>query len=287
MSAQSFDLFFPHLLRIEGGYVNHPKDPGGATNMGVTHLTLAAWRKIDRATRAMVKALTVQEAKQIYRAQYWNAARCDDLPFGLDVAVFDFGVNSGVGRSVRMLQTELKARKLYSGAIDGIIGSKTLNAVRQVSDIEGLIVAFMHRRLAFLKRLKGWSTFGRGWQRRVDDVREFALRLAAGIAFMPVKAQRPTEISACRTPHDVPGACDVRATAVVTSTTEGQAVAGTGIGTLGVAAAEAAGQLAPLAEISQTVKLVFIGLTIVSVGLGLYATWRKINDRSTGDEVIA
>lgn len=286
MAAQNFDLYFPKLLGHEGGYVNHPKDPGGATNMGITHKTLAAWRKLDVATRAMVKALTVVEAKAIYRSQYWNAARCDDLPSGLDVAVFDFAVNSGVGRAVRMLQQELKARKLYTGAIDGLFGSKSINALRQVNDVDGLVDAYQDRRLAFLKRLKGWSTFGRGWQRRVAEVREFALRLAAGVAVMPIQVVRPTEVSDCRTPHDVRGACDVKARSIIAGTAEGQAAAGTGIGTLGVAASEAAGQLAPLADISQTVKLVFIALTIVSVGLGLYATWRKINDRQ-GDEVIA
>lgn len=286
MSAQNFDLYFPKLLGHEGGYVNHPKDPGGATNMGITHKTLAAWRKLDVATRAMVKALTVVEAKAIYRSQYWNAARCDDLPSGLDVAVFDFAVNSGVGRAVRMLQQELMARKLYTGAIDGLIGSKTLNAVRQVNDIGGLVDAFQDRRLAFLKRLKGWSTFGRGWQRRVNEVQEFALRLAAGVTVMPIQTVRPTGVSDCRTPHDVRGACDVKVTSMVTSTVEGQAGAGVGVGTLGAATAEAAGQLAPLAEISTVVKFVFIGLTVASVAIGLYATWRKINDRQ-GDEVIA
>lgn len=286
MAAGNFEPTCNMTLGKEGGYSNHPKDPGGATNMGITHLTLAAWRKIDRATRAMVKSLTVQEAKAIYRANYWNAARCDDLPAGLDAAVFDFGVNSGVGRAVRMLQTELKARKLYTGAIDGLIGSKTLNAVRQINDVESLIDAYQDRRLAFLKRLKGWSTFGRGWERRVREVREFALKLAAGVVIAPIPFKRPTEVSDCRTPHDVRGACDVKAGSIITGTAEGQAAAGTGIGTLGVAASEAAGQLAPLADISNTVKFVFIALTVVSVGLGLYATWRKINDRAP-DEVIA
>lgn len=156
------------------------------------------------------------------------AASCDDLPSGLDVAVFDFGVNSG---AVRMLQQELKARQLHAGAIDGLFGSKSLNALRQVNGIDGLVEAYQDRRLAFLTRLKGWSTSGRGWQRRVGEVREFALRLAAGATVLPAQAALPTEVSDCRTPYDVGGACDVKATSVITSTVEGKAGAGVDLGT--------------------------------------------------------
>jgi lysozyme family protein len=286
MSAQNFVHAMPKLFGHEGGFANHRNDPGGATNMGVTHITLADYRGVDSVTVAQVKALTRHEAQAIYKSNYWDRVRGDDLPGGLDYAVFDFAVNSGVGRAVRMLQQELKSRGLYGGKIDGIIGSKSLNALRQVNDIDGLIDAYQDRRLAFLKRLKGWATFGNGWTRRVREVREFAKVLASNVPLIPAVPVRPTEISDCRTPHDVPGACEVKTTSVVTSTTEGKAVAGTGIGTMGVAASEAAGQLAPLAEISQTVKVIFIMLTIASVGLGIYATWRKLNDRA-GDEVIA
>jgi lysozyme family protein len=159
--------------------VNHPDDPGGATNMGITHKTLAAARGVPSVTKEQVKMLTLREAASIYRRSYWLPIRGDDLPYGLDYAVFDFGVNSGVYRAVLKLQEELKARKLYDGRMFGVLGDKTLQAIAAVNDVNGLIEGYVARRLQFLKKLKGWSTFGKGWQRRVDDVLELALTMAA------------------------------------------------------------------------------------------------------------
>lgn len=271
MSAQNFDFCLSEILEFEGGYVNHPADPGGATNMGITHKTLAAWRKVPSVTPQQVKMLTLKEASAIYRAQYWNKVSGDDLPPGLDLAVFDFAVNSGVGRAVRMLQQELKGRSLYDGAVDGLIGAKTLNALRAVNDVQDVIVAYIDRRLAFLKRLKGWKTFGRGWQRRVDSVLERSLDLLYTGVTPAVAPVRPVGISDCRTPHDVRGACDIG----ISKTTEGQAAAGVGIGTAGAAVSEAAGQLAPLADYSEVLKWLFIGLLVVSVGITLWTTLRN------------
>lgn len=271
MAANRFDACLAETLSHEGGYVNHPKDPGGATNMGITHITLAAWRKVAKVTPMQVKQLTLSEAKLIYRNQYWNAVKGDDLPSGLDMAVFDFAVNSGAGRAVRMLQQELKARKLYEGAIDGIIGAKSLNALRQINDLDGLIEAYIARRLAFLKRLKGWSTFGRGWQRRVDSVLSVSLQLAAG-AVLATQPTRPTHTSDCRTPHDVPGACDVSAL----KTVEGQGASGIGIGTAGAALSEAAAQIQPLADFSRVLQFVFVALLVAGVAVTLYSTLRNV-----------
>ncbi|WP_082555208.1 glycoside hydrolase family 108 protein [Devosia sp. Root635] len=96
------------VLKQEGGYVDHPADPGGATNMGITHKTLARWRMVSpwwKLPKSAVMELQRPEAAKIYRANYWDAVRGDDLPSGLDLALFDFAVNSGPGRAVKMLQT--------------------------------------------------------------------------------------------------------------------------------------------------------------------------------------
>ena len=94
MSASSYDEALRRLLAHEGGYVNHPSDPGGPTNFGIT---LADYRRYleSAATAADVHAMKVADANAIYRAKYWNAQRCDQLPPGVDYSIFDYGVNSG------------------------------------------------------------------------------------------------------------------------------------------------------------------------------------------------
>jgi lysozyme family protein len=165
---------FPACLDIvlakEGGYVDHPADPGGATNLGITFATLSAWRG-HPITKADVAALTKAEAGEIYRAKYWNPTRCADLPAGLDLAVFDYGVNSGVGRPARALQ------KILGVPQDGVIGPVTLAAIKQ-RDPRELIEALCDERLRFLRSLPTWGVFGRGWTSRVEDVRVRARGMA-------------------------------------------------------------------------------------------------------------
>ena len=116
---ESFDHALHHVLKFEGGYVNHPLDPGGATNLGITRATLARFRG-RRVSKSDVRALTLEEAGQIYRAQYWDACHCSNLPPGLDLAVFDCAVNQGVRRARKILQRALGVKA------DGLIGSVTL-----------------------------------------------------------------------------------------------------------------------------------------------------------------
>jgi len=187
MAVEIFDRVMPRVFAHEGGYVDHPKDPGGATKYGITHKTLSAWRG-KPVTKADVRALTKQEATAIYRAQYWAPIRGDELPAGLDYALFDFGINSGPARAVKTLQ------KIVGVPADGIMGAITLDAVSKRSPAD-LINALCDARLAFLRSLKGWSTFGKGWGRRVAEVRAEALALASGCAaaMVPTLYEAPTE----------------------------------------------------------------------------------------------
>lgn len=169
-NARQFHACMEIVLRHEGGYVDHPDDPGGATNMGITHRTLAAWRGVERCTRDEVRALTVEEAKEIYRANYWNALNCDQLPAGVDLVTFDFGVNAGVGRSARMLQ------RILSVAADGQIGPITVGAAQR-SDAAWIVERFSEDRLGYYRALRHWATFGRGWSRRTSETREAALAM--------------------------------------------------------------------------------------------------------------
>lgn len=165
------DRFYTCLditLTYEGGFSNHPSDPGGATNLGITLGTLKRWR--GQADINDVKMLSKQEAGEIYRAFYWQPVKGDTLPAGLDLALFDFAVNSGVPRAVRTLQQILQVTS------DGILGRQTLMAVER-ADVSFLVKALCQRRLAFLQGLNTWPTFGRGWQRRVEAIEKQALQL--------------------------------------------------------------------------------------------------------------
>lgn len=168
---ERFERCLGEILRHEGGYVDHPSDPGGATNMGITRKTLARWRKVSPWTglpKAAVEALTRDEAALIYRAQYWNTAKAGAMPAGVDLALFDFAVNSGPDRAARVLQAALRV------AADGEIGPVTLAAV-EAADPKRLVNDLCDRRLGFLRRLASFSVFGRGWTRRVSAIRTAAL----------------------------------------------------------------------------------------------------------------
>lgn len=159
------------IFKTEGSYVDHPKDPGGATNMGITHKVLAAWRGVSPYTalpKDAVRRLTRMEAAAIYKKNYWDMAKCSDLPRGVDYAVMDYAVNSGVSRSVKDLQRTVK--EFYKGTIDGLAGTMTATAVKDFCEAYGvtaLVEAFCNRRYSFVKGLSTFSTFGRGWTTRI------------------------------------------------------------------------------------------------------------------------
>jgi lysozyme family protein len=171
MVATNFSHCVNVVLAIEGGYVDDPQDPGGATNHGITLATLSAFRG-GAVTKDEVRALGAGEAKTIYRQKYWNAVRAGDLPAGLDLAVFDCAVNSGPKRAGLLLQQALGVTQ------DGIIGPITLQAA-SACPVPETIARYDGLRLAFLTRLSTFPTFGKGWRKRVETVEREALTLAA------------------------------------------------------------------------------------------------------------
>lgn len=170
MSTDCYAEAISRLLASEGGYVNHPSDPGGPTNFGIT---IADYRKYVRrdATAADVRAMRVDEAKAIYRAKYWGAMRCDDLPAGVDYCVFDYAVNSGTGRVPKVLQ------RVLGMSVTGRMDAATV-AVARGREARALIQLVCDERLRFLQGLKTWPVFGKGWTKRVGEVRLAALALA-------------------------------------------------------------------------------------------------------------
>lgn len=153
------------LLVHEGGYVNHPKDPGGATNKGVIQRTYDGYRKRKGLPLQSVKRITTAEVMDIYRTQYWNAVMGDELPAGLDYAVYDFAVNSGPKRAIKFLQ-ELLGKNVIQ---DGVMGNQTLGVLAEFGpeDMRELIEAYCVKRWNWMKTLSTFATFGKGWTRRV------------------------------------------------------------------------------------------------------------------------
>lgn len=193
MTAANRDSAIKVTLGYEGGYSNHPSDPGGPTNWGITLKDARTYWKVD-ATAADVKEMPIGVAVDIYRRRYWAPLRCDELPAGVDLAVFDYGVNSGIGRSARVLQ------QIVGVPGDGGIGPETLARVRALP-ASTIIKDVCVERLVFLQGLRTWPVFGKGWGRRVADVQYRALRMVAGGA-PPVKSS----------PSAVPAAVAVVAT---------------------------------------------------------------------------
>lgn len=167
----NFKKIIPYIFSEEGGYVNNKNDPGGATNMGITLNTLSAWKRHPVSTLDVMD-LSQAEATKIYQQQFWDKIAGDELPSGIDYAVFDFAVNSGPGRAAKMLQA------IVNQPEDGVIGAKTIAALL-VSSPEVIINALCDARASWLKGLTTASTFGNGWLARVERVRSRALALTS------------------------------------------------------------------------------------------------------------
>ena len=163
MSASNFKPSLALVLAHEGGFVNHPRDPGGATNNGVTQAVYDAYRRYNGLAVRSVRYITELEIADIYHKNYWKLCRADSLPCGLDYAVFDFAVNSGVSRAVRYLQMTVKVDA------DGVLGVKSMAAIdgQYKRDPLGLIAHYCANRMAFLRKLRNFDVFGKGWTRRV------------------------------------------------------------------------------------------------------------------------
>ena len=172
----NFETCLQWLLSHEGGFVNHPEDPGGMTNKGITAKVYARW--LDEVmdadaniTEDIMRNIPDNHVAAIYREEYWNRVNGDDLPSGVDWCVFDWAVNSGTGRAARAIQRCVGAKA------DGAIGPMTLTAIKS-HDAASLIEDMFQRRQAFYERLSTFETFGKGWTNRNHETREQALTLA-------------------------------------------------------------------------------------------------------------
>lgn len=241
------------VLAFEGGYSNHPKDPGKATMKGITQATYDVYRKrIGKPTQS-VRKINDAELQAIYREQFWDAIKGDDLPVGVDLAIFDFAVNSGVARAVRSVQKVLNTSGLVSGdAIvkqDGQIGMATELAINKAyeSDEVKFIELYCADRYEFVQKLSTFSTFGKGWTRRIEGNRLGTQDNDVGvvdIAVMMAKEDVPqSAVNKAIKELDVPESQqngkasteDVK----IQATPEGAASGTAAVGTAGAAAAKA------------------------------------------------
>ena len=168
---ENFASSLKQVLHYEGGYVNNVHDSGGATNKGITQAVYNDWRKSRKQGIQSVKLISDSEVAAIYKQNYWDAIKGDSLASGVDLATFDLAVNSGVGRASRMLQAAAGV------AQDGIIGPQTIAAANK--NPTATVTNLCNARLAFLKGLKTWRYFGKGWASRVASLKTTATVLAS------------------------------------------------------------------------------------------------------------
>lgn len=267
---EKYDESLRLVLIHEGVFSNDPQDPGGATLHGITQGTYNAYR---RNRGLPVRALSpnmansaewLRERAEIYRLQYWNIIKGDQLPPGIDYVVFDGAVNSGPSQSVKWLQRSLG----FTGKdVDGVLGERTLGAIERVSNHDALIAKILDRRMAFLKSLRTFSRFGRGWTSRVNGVRRTAQAWARGDVGPAIHASSGSGARArLEDAHTIP------------STAAGDMATGGGVasGGVGEVVRQAQGSLEPLAASSDAIAKVVAALVISGVVLtagGLAYRW--------------
>jgi len=211
MSDEKFRACLAETLKWEGGWSNHPADPGGPTMKGVIQRVYDAWREKNGKPRRSVRYIDDDEVEAIYRENYWSIVRGDELPPGLDLAVFDFAVNSGPARAARYLQKVLKVK------IDGVIGPVTLKAANDADPLE-TVRALMAERRKFLNQIPYRQYFIKGWMRRCDGIEQACIAMCG----LPVKeapvapiadadAQSETQAKADHEPKEGPSTATVAA----------------------------------------------------------------------------
>lgn len=260
-----FERCFKAVLVHEGGKVDHPKDPGGRTAYGVIQRVYDGYRKNKNLPRRDVFLIEPDEIKEIYRKQYWDAIRGDRLPPGVSYIVYDGAVNSGPSQSVKWLQ-----RALGLPVIDGRIGEATVAAACDYHDHKELVAKIAERRMAFLRALKTFKTFGKGWTRRVTEAKARGQAWATGAAFA-----QPAFIMGGEFKAPIEDAEGKPSRAVADATTGGGVASGGLAGIL----QQAQDTLEPYATVSDIIQRVVLALVIIGIvataGGFIYTRWAK------------
>jgi lysozyme family protein len=303
MAEATFKPSLSLTLAHEGGYVNHPKDPGGPTMKGVTQRVYDAYRRNKGQTVRSVKHISEIELQDIYREDYWKKAGCDRLPAGVDYATFDYAVNSGVSRAIKDLQRVCnnvgKHFRINSPHIkvDGVFGQATLDAVKTLCAIDDihLVEAYCNRRMAFFRSLKTFKTFGKGWTRRLlgDKANETADEGDYGVIDYAVKMARD-DLAYPIPKKDLPTPIGVKdgeeagkaleGDKAVTKSPDGAGAIAASLGVSGATVMSAANEVKPhIGEgtFGTIAAIVFGILMIVGVGLLVYTFLKKRREQKS------
>lgn len=271
---ENFDKSLPVTLRFEGGWSNHPRDPGGVTLEGIIQRVYDGFRDRNGKPRRPLTAQMrgqpdwIVERNAIYRQQYWNAVRGDELPAGIDLVVFDGAVNSGPYQSIKWLQRALGIEA------DGHLGESTLAALNRCGDHDVLIANIASRRLGMLRNLSTWNDFGKGWSSRVSSVKAIGQAWATGsVGPQPVEA------------HIERGDAKAYASDVAQPFFDASQANGSAAGGLGLSGliAGAKDQLGALIGTSDFINKVYVGLTIAGIVVAFggiaYGFWSRRKSR--------
>jgi lysozyme family protein len=279
MADRNYPTALKLVLAHEGGFVNNPKDPGGATNQGVTQAVYDAYRLNKLLPPISVHFIKSEEVTEIYRKQYWGIT-CDRLPLGLDYAVFDYAVNSGKVHAISDLQRALNARGAKL-AVDGACGESTLAAVLAERDLELLITRYCGIRQKFLESLHTFKTFGKGWTRRVSEVRTNAIRMATSSPGTVTTLPTPAPIGA--KPSEAPTARALPSDVALSRTPAGVGAGVAGLAVSGTTVIETAQQIKPHINDSWLGKLclaAFAILMVIGVSLVIWQWYAKQREKA-------
>jgi lysozyme family protein len=262
MASGNFEKALAIVLTYEGGNDDDMRDPGGRTSRGILQREYDRYRRSKRLPLGDVWKATQAEIVEIYRKNYWDRLRCEELPAGVDLTIFDGGVNSGVAQVTKWAQRACQSYAAYGARVDGDFGPATLQALQNQPDNDLLVADIMARRLAMLKGLKTWKYYGKGWSARVANCLKISQAWATGsVSPDPVNVtalggQRKGQIEDVKQPL-----LPVTATQVVTT--------GTGIS---AGTAQVVEQLMPASEVLTWLKYILAALTVIGVLAGLVAT---------------
>lgn len=280
MAAKNWPAANKRVRAYEGGNVDDPRDPGGRTSRGITQGVYTAWRRRNGHAARDVFLATEKEVSAIYKQQYWDAVQGDELPGGVDLVLYDGAVNSGPKQSIKWLQAALNAKRKggVSLAVDGVLGNVTLDSVEDNPDHDLLIGEIAARRMGFLKRLKTWKHFGKGWSPRVSNVMKAGQALATGSVGPAPDVAVPAKGGNAKAE-----AGSLKAPLISVQTGAGASGTGVTLSTVNELVSGAAGQVQAVADVSETLRWIFIALTIVGIGISAYAAWRAMRLRRAVD----
>lgn len=265
----NFEKALELTLLFEGKWSDHPEDPGGKTMKGVTQRVYDKFRAQKGIGPQSFKFINDYELRDIYKVQYWDQIAGYMLPSGVDVAVFDYAVNSGPTRATRALQSICAVR------LDGSMGLATITAARQL-DPEEVVEKLCDERLAFMRKLATWKVFGRGWTRRVTAVRVAAAKLTTDHYAMEFNDDTEVVLGGDEG-DDLSAPADPRQMSFI-STNTGKGIATSGLGIMGTTVGETADKIQEFSHYSPIIVGVSLFLLLVGMGLSMYGLYKAVSE---------